>query len=215
MSTTSLSLDSRAEDLPDYNFVEKPPEEFFCPVTFEVLREPFQTLCCGKHLSQQAIKRQQRDQKPCPLCRRQPFHVVPDKYFKRKVRELKVRCPKKGAGCGWVGELGTLDQHLKECQYAEVACPHLCGGRVLRRDLEGHKANDCSERQFACKHCAYGATYREITEDHWPKCKKYPLECPNNCGKRDIERQHLQNHLHTVNWRSLNVSLTMLAARRR
>ena len=128
--------------------------------------------------------------------------MVPDKYFERKVKELKVRCPKKGAGCGWVEELGHLDQHLNDgavagdCQYVEVACPNLCGGRVLRRDLVGHKANDCPARQFVCTHCAYGGTYQEITQDHLPKCKKYPLDCPNNCGERGIERQHLQNHLH-------------------
>ena len=100
-----------------------------------------------------------------------------------------------------MGELGSLDQHLGddslegECQYIELACPNLCGGRVQRRDLKGHKANDCPERQFVCTHCAYEASYQEITQDHLPKCKKYPLECPNDCGKRSIERQHLPDHL--------------------
>ena len=71
----------------------------------------------------------------------------------------------------------------------------MCDGRVLRRDLEGHKANDCPKRQFACEHCAYEATYQEISEDHWPKCSKYPMECPNDCGEGTIERQDLSNHL--------------------
>ena len=185
----------------DYDFVEKPSEDFFCPVTFEVLREPFLTVCCGNHLSQEAADQLQRDQKPCPLCK-EPFQAVPDKYFQRKVWDLKVRCPKKGVGCGWVGNFGNLDQHLSngsvggECRYVVVACPNLCGERVRRRDLEGHTANRCHKRQFKCRHCAYEATYQEIVKDHWPKCKKYPLECPNSCVKRGIERQHLQNHLH-------------------
>ena len=78
----------------------------------------------------------------------------------------------------WVGELGSLDQHLGddslegECQYTEIACPNLCGGRVQRRDLDGHNGSLCPKRQFTCTHCAYEATYQEITEDHWPKCNK-------------------------------------------
>ena len=193
-------MSSASQELYDYDFVEKLSEDFLCPVTLEVLREPFLTVCCGNHLSQEAADQLQGNQKPCPLCK-QPLQAVPDKFFKRRVKELKVCCPKKGAGCGWVGELGSLDQHLNDgavagdCQYVEVACPNLCDGRVLRRDLVGHKENDCPKRQFACKHCAYEATYQEISEDHWPKCCKYPLECPNDCGEGSIERQDLPNHL--------------------
>ena len=189
-----------SEEPPDYDFVEKPSEDFFCPVTLEVLREPFLTVCCGNHFSKEIANQLQREHKPCPLCK-QPLLAVPDKYFERKVRELKVRCPKKGAGCGWVGNFGNLDQHLSngstggECRYIVVACPNLCGECVQRRDLEWHTANHCPKRQFKCKHCAYKATYQEIVEDHLAKCKKYPLECPNKCGKRSIERQHLLNHL--------------------
>ena len=198
MSSSSTSASS--EELSDYDFVEKPSEDFFCPVTLEVLREPFLTVCCGNHLSQEAANRLQEDQKPCPLCK-EPLQAVPDKYFKRRVGELKVRCSKTSAGCEWVGGLDGLDQHLSnglvegECQYVPVVCPDLCGGRVLRRDLEGHKATDCPKRRFACTHCGFEATYQEIVEDHWPKCSKYPLECPNDCGERDIERQDLPDHL--------------------
>ena len=192
MSSSSTSASS--EELSDYDFVEKPSEDFFCPVTLEVLREPFLTVCCGNHLSQEAVNQLQRDS--CPLCNQPQLQVVFDKFFRRKVMELKVCCPQKGEGCEWVRELGHLDQHLKECQYAEVACPKLCGKRVLPRNLERHTANDCPKRRFTCTHCAYEANYQEITEDHWPKCKKYPLDCPNDCGESSIERQDLQNHLH-------------------
>ena len=199
MSVGTMSSASR--ELTDYDFIEKPSEEFFCPVTLEVLQEPFLTVCCGNHLSKEAASQLQRDQKPCPLCK-EPLQAVPDKFFRRKVKELQVRCPKKGAGCGWVGELGNLDQHLGddslegECQYIEIACPNLCGGRVQRRDLDGHNESLCPKRQFTCVHCAYEATYQEITEDHLPECDKYPLECPNGCGEGSIERQYLPDHMN-------------------
>ena len=194
-------MSSASRELTDYDFIEKPSEDFFCPITLEVLQEPFLTVCCGNHLSKEAACQLKREQKPCPLCKEQ-LQTVPDKFFRRKVKELKVRCPKNNAGCDWVGELGSLDQHLGgdrlegECQYIEIACPNLCGGWVQRHDLEGHKGNLCPKRRFVCTHCAYEATYQEIMEDHWPKCSKYPLECPNKCGERDIERQHLPDHLH-------------------
>ena len=50
----------------EYDFVEQPPEEFFCPVTFAVFLEPYLTQCCGNHLSQEAYQRLQGQ--PCPVC---------------------------------------------------------------------------------------------------------------------------------------------------
>ena len=189
------------QELSDYDFVEQPPGEFYCLVTRKLLLEPFQTSCCGNHLTEEAVQQIQRDQKPCPHCNLSLRQTFFDKSFKRRVENLQVHCSEKGTGCSWKGELGSLDQHLNDgavagdCRYVEVACPNLCDGRVLRRDLEGHMANDCPKRQFTCKHCAYEATYQEISKDHWPKCSKYPLECPNDCGERDIERQDLPNHM--------------------
>ena len=185
----------------EYDFVEKPSEDFYCPVTIDFLREPHQMLCCGNHLSQGAVTRLQGQ--PCPVCKEDNFKTVPDKFFKRKVNELKVRCPNKSLRCEWVGELGSLDRHLSqnsaegECQFVTLACPYSCGDSFQRCQLEGHKAKDCCNRPFTCQYCDHKATYITVTNEHWPICKKYPLECPNKCGKNVIERQHLPNHLET------------------
>ena len=186
-----------AED--EYDFVEKPSEDFYCPVTFELLREPQQMLCCGNHLSPEAVTRLQGQ--PCPVCKEKNLNTTPDKYFKRKVNELKVHCPNKSLGCEWVGELGSLNRHLSqnsvegECQFVTVVCPHSCGDSFQRRQLEGHKANDCPNRPFTCRYCDHKATYITVTSEHWPICKQYPLECPNKCREKAIERQHLPKHL--------------------
>ena len=183
----------------DYDFVEKPSEDFYCPVTFDLLREPFLTACCGNHLSQEAVTRLQGQ--PCPLCKENNLNSIPDKYFKRKVNEHTVSCPNKSLGCEWVGELGSLDSHLSqtsiegECQFLTVACPYSCGDSFQRCQLQGHKVNDCLSRPFTCQHCNYEATYTEVTNEHWAMCKKYPMECPNKCGETMIERQHLPKHL--------------------
>ena len=186
-----------AED--EYDFVEKPSEDFYCPVTFDLLREPHQMLCCGNHLSPEAVARLQGQ--PCPVCKEANLNTVPDKFFKRKVNELKVRCPNKSLGCEWVGELGDLDRHLSqnsvegECQFVTVACPYDCGDSFQRRQLQGHKANNCPNRPFTCQYCDHKATYITVTNEHWLICKQYPLECPNKCGEKAIERQHLPKHL--------------------
>ena len=140
----------------EYDFVEKPSEEFFCPVTYEVLLDPVQAnLCCGNHLSRAVADRLQAEGKPCPMCKAVPLKVVEDRFFKRKVRQLKVRCSNKSAGCEWVGELGELDNHLKPgsvegpCDFVDVECPLQCGQIVKRSNFNQHK---CTKRP---KYSAY------------------------------------------------------------
>ena len=184
----------------DYDFVEKPSEDFFCPVTFDLLQEPHQTLCCGNHLSQKAVTRLQQDGEPCPICKK-TLNTVPDKFFQRTVKQLKVRCPNKSLGCVWVGELGNCNRHLSqnsvegECQFVTVACPYSCGDGFQRCQLKVHKRNDCPNRPVTCRYCNHKATYIKVRNEHWPLCKQYPLKCPNQCGENVIERQHLPKHL--------------------
>ena len=167
----------------EYDFVEAPLEDFYCPVTFDLLREPHQMLCCGNHLSQEAVTKLQGQ--PCPVCKEPNLNTVPDKFFKRKVNELKVRCPNKSLGCEWVGDLGNLDRHLSqnsvegECQFVTVACPYSCGDGFQRYQLEWHKVNYCPNCPFTCQYCGHKATYITVTSEHWLICTKYPVDCPN------------------------------------
>ena len=186
----------------EYDFVEKPSQDFYCPVTLELNREPFLTACCGNHLSQEAVTRLQGQL--CPMCKERNLNTMPDKYFKRKINELKVRCPNKSLGCEWGGELGDLGRHLNqnsvegECQFVTVACPYDCGLCFKRRWLQKHKTKACLHRPFTCQYCNYKATYIKVTNEHLTICKKYPIECPNKCGETAIERQHLSKHLEEI-----------------
>ena len=151
----------------DYDFVEEPPREYFCPVTFEVLSDPKQTECCGHLLSGKVVSRLQREGKSCPLCNDPNFKVINDKHFKRKANELKVRCPHKRSGCEWVGELGNSDQH----------------------------SSSCPKRPWQCKHCDFEGTYDVGTCDHLPNCTKYPEPCPNQCEIGTVPRCDMEKHL--------------------
>ena len=184
------------------DFVEKLSEDYLCPVTFELLLDPVQTnFCCGNHLSRAAAEQLQVEGKPCPLCKETPLKTTDDRFFKRKVKQLKVRCSYKSAGCEWVGELGQLDNHLKlgsvegQCHFVDVQCPLECGQSLKRRNLNKHQANECPKRPFTCQYCEYESTHEKVVSDHWPKCQRYPKVCPNECSTDEIEHRFLQHHL--------------------
>ena len=181
-----------------YDFVEEPSQEYFCPVTFEILKDPLQTsFCCGHHLSRAAAKRLENEGKPCPMCNATPLKTTEDPFFKRKVFALRVNCRNKLPGCTWVGGLGELDNHLKiSCRFVDVECPLKCDKHIQRCTLEEHTSSKCVKRPFTCKYCEYESTYEVVTNEHWMKCQKYPEKCPNKCSEDDIERQFIQRHLN-------------------
>ena len=100
-----------------------------------------------------------------------------------------------------MGELGDLDRHLKlgsvdgKCQFVDVECPLKCDRRIKRRELVNHQSNECLKRAFTCKHCGFISTYEGVTVDHWPKCQRYPVICPNKCSEGAMECRFLQRHL--------------------
>ena len=110
----------------ELDFVNRPSEDFFCPVTFELLLEPHLTLCCGNHLSQRAVTRLKSEGKPCPICKEPDLATVLDKFHRRKVRAVQVHCPHTTGGCEWAGEVGELSQHIQTClkQHTESPVSH-------------------------------------------------------------------------------------------
>ena len=138
--------------LEELDFVEPPSEDFFCPVTFELLLNPHQTRCCGHHLSERAVNRLEHEEKPCPLCKNEKLVTMPDIFFRRKASAVLIRCPHKASGCKWVGEVGVSKQHLE-------ACP---------------------KRAWKCQHCDFESTF-EVGIQHEDECTKYPVPCPNKC----------------------------------
>ena len=96
-------------------FIEELSEEFICPVTHNLLLHPHLTVCCGKHLSQEAAINIQRQGGACPLCNEPHLSTVFNKHFLRQVNELHVFCHHKDRGCGWQGEFSDLEDHVQSC----------------------------------------------------------------------------------------------------
>ena len=150
----------------DFHFVERPSQDFFCPVSLELLLEPQLTSCCGHHLSLEAATRLQREGKPCPMCNGEQWSAVLDKYHRRKVQEVRVCCWYKDNGCEWVGEVNELKRH----------------------------ADSCVKRPWECKYCALKCTYGEGEGRHWPTCLEFPEPCPNGCEVGSVERCNVEQH---------------------
>ena len=85
----------------EFPFVEQPSEDFFCPVTCDLLLHPHLTACCGKHLSQEAATRIQGNGGACPMCKEPHLKTMLDKRFLRQVNELRVFCRHEDRGV-WV-----------------------------------------------------------------------------------------------------------------
>ena len=168
-SVTSLSSKLKVQDSIDqreYDFVERPSEDFFCPVTFELLLDPHQTTCCGHHLSLKAVSRLKEGDKPCPMCKEPQLATVHDKFYGRKVSEVKVFCYNKSGGCEWTGEVRALKQHMESC----------------------------SKRVWKCQYCDFSSTFDAETE-HVMNCVCYPTACPNQCSVETMPRCDVEEHL--------------------
>lgn len=165
----SLPAERPTDDDPpeaEFDFVERPSEDFFCPVTFELLLDPHQTACCGNHLSEKAVHRLQRDGKPCPMCKEPQLNTVRDKFHRRRVSGVRIYCPNKANGCEWIGEVGGGKQHC-------LSCP---------------------KRSWKCQHCEFVSTV-DTQESHLLDCMHYPVACPNQCDVGTIPRSRVDEHL--------------------
>ena len=150
----------------EFDLVERPPEDFFCPISLELLLEPQQTSCCGKHMSLEAVTRLREERKACPMCNSRQWSTVLDKYHRRRVQEVRVYCWQKENGCEWVGELSQVKRHDATCD----------------------------KQYWECKHCGLVCVYREGEENHWPVCVRFPEPCPNQCEVGRVARCDMEQH---------------------
>ena len=158
----------------------------------------------------------------CPHCREKNLKSMTNKEKTREINEFRVYCTHRKEGCGWVGKLAAIENHLESdrgCDYVEVRCTNYgfadshreeCGVPMERKYLDNHQQNECEYRQYTCEHCGYIDTYDAIAGtgyvwsdkyykhsgklNHYNDCDHYPLECPNKCGQKVIKRMDMKAH---------------------
>ena len=129
-----------------------------------------------------------------------------NKGMAREVQSLQVYCPNASTGCDWVGEIGSVENHLdpgvvkssaRLCQFETVVCSNKgCGEEMLRRDLAKHQNTVCRYRLVECQFCeSFRSTYDNVIDKHYLTCPAYPVDCPNGCGERNLPRGKLSEHL--------------------
>ena len=210
----------------DYSFVDKKKQDkFTCSTCHLVFKDPHLTGCCGQHFCESCLKHwfTKRGKESCTHCRTEgkEFKYLVDKKFKREIDSLRIHCTNKEEGCQWIGEVGSLKDHLESangCGYVEVECPNGClvpttaiqyrmkrktMKKMQRRDLENHVKKKCYLRPCQCVYCGQRDTYEAITGDwhsvpnktcHYRKCPEFPLVCPNRCCRNDIKRKDIKDH---------------------
>ena len=175
-----------------------------CPICLYILQEPHVVTCCGQSFCRVCIEYIKTKKLSCPMCQQLEFTHIPNRGLQRTLEDLqtKVCCPHEGAGCQWVGKMGSLRQHLNEsgkfipdaCMFAPIECSQ-CHKQIQRQMFESHQRESCTQRPFECEYCGeYKSAYEDVVNKHWPVCKCYPVPCPNGCGVSP-ERRHLESHV--------------------
>jgi TNF receptor-associated factor 4 len=182
------------------SLIERPPGsiDIECPICLQVMTDdPHLVVCCGHHFCGPCIS---KITGPCPLCKQQTFQAVPDKGRSRFINGLQVTCVNKA--CDWRGELKALSSHLEpgkregDCRYVMVKCKHeKCPVQMERLKLANHEDNKCPFRPNKCQYCKCVLGAGKKVEEHYGKCGKYPIHCPNECGPDKYPRDAISNHL--------------------
>ena len=117
-------------------------------------------------------------------------------------------CDNTSNGCNWIGELGVLEKHTFECNYALLPCPNKCSVykatpsardndkifHVLRKDMDKHVSEECPRREYECPHCSERGEYQVMTTTHLDECDFIEVPCPNEGCYESIVRKVISEH---------------------
>ena len=100
------------------------------------------------------------------MCKSEEWSADLDKYHRRKVHQVRVRCWYKESGCAWEGDMNGFKRH----------------------------SGSCEKRPWECEYCGLKCKYGEGEGKHWGVCDKFPEPCPNGCEVGSVERCVMEEH---------------------
>eukprot|EP00736_Rhodelphis_marinus_P001575 Rmarinus@m.5908 len=125
----------------------------------------------------------------CPECQRTygKGSLKAARIVEKLAAKLPVWCKAPGweNGCQWQGVLDMREEHVAQCDFHPVTCPHEgCEEQAMRKDVEGH-AKECDFRAVKCCHegCSVEFQHRLGVDrrNHERMCPKRIVNCPS-CG---------------------------------
>ena len=90
---------------------------------------------------------------------------------------------------------------MLSCDFTLLPCPNKCKKdeeilKLLRKDIEKHKKEECPRHQYECPYCKEAGEYHERTTTHLKKCPNIKIRCPNDGCRELIQRRMIQQHCH-------------------
>ena len=151
-----------------------------CKICQLPCREAQKSECCGYVFCKRDLEKMKAATAvsyACPICCIEPFKTYPDRAIDCKIKGLKIYCRNKEVGCGWSGELDQIDVHLIFLVSYAAMNSHI---------------NECP---CYCQYCNTVAERDVINSQHMDKYRKFPVPCPNTCGKDKIPQDEIDKHM--------------------
>lgn len=134
-----------------------------CTFCLQIFKDPYQLACCQNHFCRSCVEKLNKEGVlKCPICRRghsQKLLATPSVKMKELVDSLWVYCRYRDSGCPWNGELRFLQAHLDPslpipnagCPFREVKCPHKCGKKMHRWQVQRHLTDECPKQPLVLR----------------------------------------------------------------
>ena len=108
------------------------------------------------------------------MCNVEQWSAMLDKYHRRKVHDVRVRCWHKDYGCEWVGD---VTQHYDSCIKRQWECEY-CGLKCMYWEGEEKHWPTCPKFPEPCPNrCEVGSVERCNVEQHRSVCSLEPVAC--------------------------------------
>ena len=93
-------------------FIGSVPDHLLCQKCKFVARKLNYTSCYGESYCHDCVADSQQHGKACLACGEKGFNLLALPKHVRQIEGLQVYCTMKKRGCGWIGLLGQLEEHL-------------------------------------------------------------------------------------------------------
>uniref|UniRef100_A0A0G4G060 RING-type domain-containing protein n=1 Tax=Chromera velia CCMP2878 TaxID=1169474 RepID=A0A0G4G060_9ALVE len=180
---------------------ETQAENALCSICHDYVKEARETNCEARHVfcrpCIERVKRSSGRRGQCPTCRGEFSELAkPSVFTLNLLEQVKWKCLNFEQGCSFTGTKTNLEEHLDtECPEQETECSFKGCTEKMRRAVISQHGETCLFRLLPCEHCKDQVPFNG-TETHMTTCKKFPLECPNNCGGT-VPRDTLSSHVET------------------